>query len=81
MAATLTNSELRDALRRDESVAARAFDILKAISNAVNADADSDFAREMVLRALSRRDEFGGHPDQPQHQGRDHREVGAEREP
>jgi hypothetical protein len=58
MAADLSIDDLREALRAGETVAARAFDILRAISILVNADGTDELAREMVLRALSHRKQF-----------------------
>src|SRR5271157_1353520 len=60
MATDLSIDDLREALRSGQTVAERAFDILMAISILVNADGTDELAREMVLRALSQREQFGG---------------------
>src|SRR5688500_16033237 len=58
MAAHLTSSELREALRSPDEIRRRGFDLLKAVAATVNEDEDADLAREMVLRALDHRADF-----------------------
>lgn len=59
MAVNLSVNDLRQALRQPEHLGDRAFQLLKSISVLVNSDENDRAAREMVLRALSRREEFG----------------------
>lgn len=55
----MTITELRQALRSPADIRQRGFSLLKAVAAAVNENEDSDLAREMVLRALDHRDDFG----------------------
>jgi hypothetical protein len=50
---------LREELRQSGPLEGRAFAIAKALSSLVNADDKSRLSREMLLRALSRRADFG----------------------
>ncbi|MBI5762384.1 MAG: helicase [Planctomycetes bacterium] len=59
MATHISITELREALRSPDDIRRRGFPLLKAVAAVVNDNEDSDLAREMVLRALDHRDDFG----------------------
>ncbi len=59
MASHLSVAQLQQALRTPETIAQQAFSILKTISTLVNDPSSAERAREMILRALEYRDEFG----------------------
>ncbi len=59
MAGTLSTDELRRTLRSATAVTDSAFAVLKSISALINDKKQEVTGREMVLRALERRNEFG----------------------
>ena len=59
MAGTMTIKELRETLRNEKGISDSAFTILKSVSALVNDEKQAEAAREMVLRALEHRKEFG----------------------
>lgn len=59
MAEHLSVNDLREALRKPGQLGSDPFRLIQSINSLVNADENDRTAREMVLRALSRREEFG----------------------
>lgn len=59
MAGTLTIDELRQRLRSPEGVEADPFAVLKAIAALVNVEGSQGIGRDMLLRALEWRQQFG----------------------
>lgn len=59
MAESINITKLRESLRSSDEIRQSGFSLLKAVAATVNDNDDSDLAREMVLRALDHRDDFG----------------------
>lgn len=59
MAKNLTGEELRGLLRSKDSLGDKRFPVLRSIASLVNNPKAESWAREVVLRALERREEFG----------------------
>src|SRR5579871_4627293 len=59
MAATLTVDELRQRLRSPEGVKSDPFAVLKSIAALVNVEESQSIGRDMLLRALEWRAQFG----------------------